>query len=87
MASYSTSENRFTTMVLDGIYIEVTAHVVGWYSEGDSWGYGCEPPEGDEEVDDVDIELAYVEETGEDVEITESLKEKVKAELNRKNYW
>ena len=64
-----------------------SAHVVGWYSEGDSWGYGCEPPEGDEEVDDVDIELAYVEETGEDVEITESLKEKVKAELNRKNYW
>ena len=87
MASCIINENRFTTLVLDGIYIEVTAHVVGWYSGGDSWGYGCEPPDGEEKVDDVDIELACVEETGKDVEITESLKEKVIAELNRKNYW
>lgn len=78
---YETSEWKWENLTIDGIYIEANVHYVGWYSFGDSWGCGCEPPDGESRVDEVEIELAYNEETGEDVEITEELKEKVMKEV------
>ena len=78
---YETDEWELENMTIDGIYIEANIHYVGWYSEGDSWGCGCEPPDGESEVVDVEIEVAYNEETGEDVEITEELKQKVMKEV------
>ena len=76
-----TDEWEWRNMTIDGIYIEAKLHFVGWYSEGDSWGCGCEPPDGESKVVDVEIELAYNEEIGEDVKITEELKQRVMKEF------
>lgn len=46
-----------------------------------AWGYGCEPPDGDEEITEMKINYSYNEETGEDVTITDDLKKKIEAEL------
>lgn len=62
--------------VIDGICVEARVHYVGWYYPGDSFGYGCEPPDGDSEIVGVKDMEAYNEETGEPVEITEELTEK-----------
>ena len=69
------------TVTVDGIYIEARVHYVGWYTDGDEFGYGCEPPDESIEAVDVEIEVAYNEETGEDVEITEEFKQKVLKEV------
>lgn len=85
--SYKTEDTHEVSMTLDGNYIEATVHTEGWYFEGDGFGYGEEPPDGEENVVDVDITLAYNEETGEDLEVTEELKKKVMAEAESGNYW
>ena len=84
---YETEGWHDVYLTLDGICIEATVHTEGWYFEGDAWGYGEEPPDGDEEVVGVEITLAYKEETNEDVPVTEELKDKVIAEVNRGGYW
>ena len=70
----------------DEMYVEVnvyaTAH--GYYIEGDSWGYGCEPPDGDFQIDEVEYKSArtYDEEGNMlDVEITDEIKNLVMSEL------
>lgn len=75
---YETDEWEAKTLRIDGIYIEANVHYEGWCSSGDSWGYGCEPPDGESEVTEVEVECAYIEETGEDVEVTDELIEKIK---------
>lgn len=85
--SYKTEDTHDVSMTLEGSYIEATVHTEGWYFEGDSWGYGEEPPDGEENVVDVDITLAYNEETGKDLEVTEELKKKVMTEAENGNYW
>ena len=77
---YKISEWKDVNFTVDGIHIEGSVHVVGWCSPGDAWGYGCEPPDGDSRIDDVEIEVAYNEKTGKDVAITESLRELVISE-------
>ena len=79
--TYPTSEWVTREVTVDGVVAEVEAHFEGWYSEGDAWGYGCEPPDGDEEITKMTINYAYNEETGEDVTITDDLKKKIEAEL------
>ena len=79
---YETDDWEWKTLTIDGIHIEADIHVVGWYSDGDSFGYGCEPPDGDSRIEDIEIETAYNEETGEAIEITEELKQKVIKELS-----
>ena len=39
----------------DEMYVEVEVHAEahGYYTEGDSFGCGCEPPDGDFEIDKV----------------------------------
>ena len=78
---YETDERVTRVVTVDGIVAEVEAHFEGWYSEGDAWGYGCEPPDGDEEITERTFNYAYNEETGEDVTITDDLKKKIEAEL------
>ena len=78
---YETDEWENRELTIDGIAIEAKVHIQGWYSSGDSWGYGCEPPDGEDEITEVEVECAYNEETGEDVEITEELKQKVMKEV------
>ena len=79
--TYPTNEWVTEEVTVDGIVAEVEAHFEGWYTEGDSWGYGCEPPDGDEEITEMTINYAHNEETGEDVTITDELKNKIEAEL------
>lgn len=74
-------EWKSESATVDGVYVEANVHYVGWYTDGDAWGYGCEPSDESIEVVDVEIEVAYNEETGEDVEITEELKQKVMKEV------
>lgn len=82
--TYPTSEWVTEEVTVDGVVAEVEAHFEGWYSEGDAWGYGCEPSDGDEEITEMTINYAYNEETGEDVTITDDLKKKIEAELWKK---
>ena len=79
--TYPTNEWVTEEVTVDGIVAEVEAHFEGWYTEGDAWGYGCEPPDGDEEITDFTVNYAHNEETGEDMTITDELKNKIEAEL------
>lgn len=79
--TYPTSEWVTEEVTVDGVIAEVEAHFEGWYSEGDAWGYGCEPSDGDEEITEMTINYAYNEETGKDVTITDDLKKKIEVEL------
>lgn len=71
----------------NGICIEVEVHAEasGYWKAGDSFGYGCEPPDEDFEIDEVEYKsaTAYDEEgNASDVEITDEIKKLVKQELN-----
>lgn len=79
---YETDEWEHRTLTIDGIHVEADVHYVGWYSDGDAFGYGCEPPDGESYVEDIEVELAYEEETGLAVKVTEELIEKIRAELS-----
>ena len=66
------------------VEVEVHAEASGYWKTGDSFGYGCEPPDGDFEIDEIEYQSArtYDEEGNMiDVEITDKIKELVKAEL------
>lgn len=66
---------------VDGITVEVEAEAEGFYCEGDSFGYGCEPPDGDFNITEVKIIQAYEDAPDNKVPITEELRRKVKAKL------
>lgn len=66
--------------------VEVRAEAHGYYIEGDRWGYGCEPPDGDFEIDEVEyLSAKTYDEDGNasDIEITDEIKELVKSALQR----
>lgn len=84
---YEYNEWKDVNLTIDGIAVEARVHVEGWYSSGDGWGYGTEPPDGDDEITDIEIDCAYDETTCEDVPITDSLKAKVRKEVERGTYW
>ncbi len=86
---YETSDTHYCTLTVDGITAEVCVRTRGWYSEGDSWGYGCEPPDGAEEITDVEYEAVYDETSEEEyeVELTEELKEKFLKKLETGKYF
>ena len=68
------------------IEVEVQAEASGYWKAGDSFGYGCEPPEGDFEIDEIEYQSArtYDEEGNvSDVEITDEIKSLVKSKLNK----
>lgn len=70
----------------DEMYVEVEVHAEasGYSTEGDAWGYGCEPPDGDFNIDEVEYKSArtYDEEGNvSDVEITDEIKNLVEKEL------
>ena len=59
------------------VEVEVHAEATGWYKAGDSWGYGCEPPDGDFTIDDIEyISATTYDEDGNasSVEITDEIK-------------
>lgn len=69
------------TVIIDNdeMYVEVEVHAEahGYYIEGDSFGYGCEPPDGDFEIDKVEyISATTYDEEGNPspVEITDEIK-------------
>ena len=69
------------TVIIDNdeMYVEVEVHAEahGYYIEGDSFGYGCEPPDGDFEIDKVEyISATTYDEEGNasSVEITDEIK-------------
>ena len=71
----------------NGICIEVEVHAEasGFWKAGDSFGYGCEPPDEDFEIDEVEYlsAIAYDEEGNmSDVEITDEIKKLVKSKLH-----
>ena len=70
----------------DEMYVEVEVHeeASGYSTEGDAWGYGCEPPDGDFNIDEVEYKSArtYDEEGNvSTVEITDEIKSLVENEL------
>lgn len=72
----------------DEMYVEVEVHAEasGYWKAGDSFGYGCEPPDGDFEIDEIEYLSArtYDEEGNmSDVEITDEIKKIVQSELNK----
>ena len=71
----------------NGICIEVEVHAeaTGYYKAGDSFGYGCEPPDEDFEIDEIEYRsaIAYDEEGNtSDVDITDEIKKSVKSKLH-----
>lgn len=71
----------------NGICIEVEVHAEasGYWKAGDPFGYGCEPPDEDFEIDEVEYlsAIAYDEEGNmSDVEITDEIKKLVKSKLH-----
>lgn len=64
----------------ESITVEVHAEASGFYTAGDSWGYGCEPDDGDFEIDEVEYIRAY-DDSEDPVEITEEIKKKVRRKL------
>lgn len=66
---------------VDGVTVEVEAKGEGFYCEGDAFGYGCEPPDGDFKITEVNIIRAYEDEPDNKVEVTEELRRKVKSKL------
>ena len=76
------------TIVIDNdeMYVEVEVHAEasGYSTDGDAWGYGCEPPDGDFNIDEIEYLSArtYDEEGNvSDVEITDEIKSLVEKEL------
>ena len=72
----------------DEMYVEVEVHAEasGYWKAGDLFGYGCEPPDGDFEIDEIEYLSArtYDEEGNmSDVEITDEIKKMVQSELNK----
>ena len=71
----------------DGVCIEVDVHAeaTGYYKAGDSFGYGCEPPDEDFEIEQIEYQsaTAYDEEGNtSDVEITDEIKKLVESKLH-----
>lgn len=71
----------------DGVCIEVDvrAEASGYWKAGDFFGYGCEPPDEDFEIDETEYRsaTAYDEEGNtSDVEITDEIKNLVMQKLN-----
>lgn len=76
------------TIVIDNaemyVEVEVQANAHGFWKAGDSFGCGCEPPDEDFEIDEIEYISAktYDEEGNEsDVEITDEIKNIVKSKL------
>ena len=74
------------TVFVDGLTVEVCAEAEGFYCSGDSFGYGCEPPDEDFEITEVNIKRAYLDCPEEPSEITEELKADVKCALYDKRF-
>ena len=70
---------------VEGVTVEVEARAEGFYCEGDSFGYGCEPPDEDFNITDMDIISAY-DDSDEPVEITEKLRQKVLHKLYNEEF-
>ena len=75
----------------DEMYVEVEVHAEahGFYIEGDSFGYGCEPPDGEFEIDEVEyISATTYDEEGNPspVEITDKIKEIVMDRLSVEDF-
>lgn len=70
---------------VEGVTVEVEARAEGFYCEGDSFGYGCEPPDEDFSITDMDIISAY-DDSDEPVEITEELRQKVLRKLYNEEF-
>lgn len=75
----------------DDMYIEVEVHAEasGFWKAGDSFGYGCEPPDGDFEIDEVEyISATTYDEDGNPspVEITDEIKKIVKDKLYKEEF-
>lgn len=71
------------------VEVEVHAEATGWYSSGDSWGCGCEPPDGDFTIDDIEyISANTFDEAGNasSVEITDEIKRIVKSKLSEDDF-
>lgn len=66
------------------IEVDVKATATGYYISGDEFGYGCNPPDEDFEIEDVEYisALSYDEEgNSTSIKITDELKKKVKDRL------
>jgi hypothetical protein len=66
------------------IEVDVKATATGYYIPGDEFGYGCNPPDEDFEIEDVEYisALSYDEEgNSTPIEITDELKKKVNDSL------
>lgn len=81
------------TIIIDNdeMYVEVEVHAEahGYYIEGDSFGCGCEPPDGDFEIDEVEYVSAttYDEEgNASPVEITDEIKKIVMNQLSEDDF-
>lgn len=71
------------------VEVEVRAKAHGYYIEGDSFGCGCEPPDGDFVIDEVEYVSAttYDEEgNASPVEITDEIKKIVMNELSEDDF-
>lgn len=68
------------------VEVEVHAEASGFWKAGDSFGCGCEPPDEDFNIDEVEYLSAKTfdeEGSGSDVEITDEIKKIVQVELNK----
>ena len=77
------------TLLVGTVYVEVEAKAEGFYTEGDSFGYGCEPPDGDFNITEMDIKKAYhddPDDPSDAVEITDELKRKTKRKLYNEEF-
>lgn len=81
------------TIVIDNdeMYVEVVVHAEahGYWKAGDSFGCGCEPPDGDFEIDEVEyISATTYDEEGNasSVEITDKIKEIVMSKLYEEDF-
>ena len=74
---------------VDGVTVEVEAKAEGFYCSGDSFGCGCEPPDGDFEVTEVNIIKAYYDypdDPNDRVEVTKELEDKVWKKLYKEEF-
>lgn len=77
------------TLLVDGVYVEVEAEAEGFYVEGDAFGYGCEPPDGDFNITELNIKKAYNDDPDDPtdrVEVTKELKDKVYVKLYNERF-
>ena len=77
------------TLLVDGVYVEVEAEAEGFYVEGDAFGYGCEPPDGDFNLTELKIIKAYNDDPDDPtdrVEVTDELRGKVCDELYKRDF-